>query len=734
MAEQVRFDWTEVLAALSQHGLWMADPEGPDHVTADGRKVEVVARGMHAGTRHNSHRVLFEPSAVQEAIRQLDASLPGKDGHGTWGDSSYGDSAVYWHRVEMGEKIAHPEGGDTFPVYFMGSFDPESQAATRIRRAASNHVTIYTSVVVTPVEGGLTWGDDGPTIDKFLFDALDFVRTPSDKEAKAHLVMDGTNAIIRLSGEVLNFDRPEQPNQEIEMADKVEETQQAGETPDPQAQAELTAMQTEFAAMQTEMQAMQTKQADADARQADGTTLEAKLDELTELPETLRFEADRAIRKAFAGLRTQQPADSADTLVSLAYEQAITPFRKQQADALMAGEREAATDEDGDSSPAPMTVLDTFEADLGRQSFERPLVALMAAWEQSGDNKSKFRGHAGTHHLPSTMNFRDAPNVGLQWETTRIMMDQMLESPLDPRRASGPTYQDAMIEEARLLEEADGDQTTFLRMLTDLSKERPGWWMSTLGSDFVAPRSVDMMPINAIYPMLPGMAAIDGGMVSSTKYTLTVEERVPVPLKAYTATISSTSIPVGGYYQLAIKHIERTSTFTITGLTEGTDYALDYTLGRVYNISAAAISMGNVTAGQYREYNKAEGSSPAESKTNLSEEIEDLFWDEVKVEYTRRAEVEPLMNAGYPTASRLQFAAIFDIQESISRDIGNTSWLALRWLHDANTYAVGASRTVIDVDVYKCFRPNVCRPQGFQVRAHHGTNVIRGHQRLHGSG
>ena len=487
------------------------------------------------------------------------------------------------------------------------------------------------------------------------------------------------------------------------MAPEVEETQQVGATPDPQAQAELTAWQTEFVSMQTEMQSMQTKQSEADARQVDGTTLESKLDELTELPETLRFEADRAIRKAFGELRTKQPADSAGTLVSLAYEQAITPFRKQQAEALMAGAQEAATADDGEPNTLPLSVMDTFEADLGRQSFEKPLVALMEAWELTGDNKSRFRGQSGTHHLPSSMNFKHAAEIGLQWESTRIMMDQMLASPLDAMRTNGPTYQDALIEETRLLEEAGGDQNTFLRLLTDLSKERQGWWMSTLGSDFVAPRSVDMMPINAVYPMLPGMAAVDGGMVSSTKYTLTIETRIPVPLTAYTATIATESIPVGGYYQLNIKHIDRDSTFTITGLTAGTDYALDETLGRVYNISAAAISMSNVTAGMYRKYNQAEGTSPAESKTNLIETQEDLFWDEVKVEYTRRAEVEPLMNAGYPTASHLQFAAIFDIQESISRDIGNTSWLALRWLNSANTYNVGAAKTSIDKDVYIAF-------------------------------
>ena len=707
MAEQVRFDWTEVLAALAQQGLWMADPEGPDHVTADGRKVDVVARGMHAGTRHNSHRVLFEPASVQEAIRQLDASLPGKDGHGTWGDSSYGDSAVYWHRVEMGEKIAHPEGGKTFPVYFLGSFDPESQAATRIRRAAANHVTIYTSVVVTPGESGLLWGDDGPTISKFVFDALDFVRTPSDKEAKAHLVMDGTNAIIRLSGEVLNWDRPATPDQEIEMGNEVEEQQQSGETPEFQVQtAAMAEMQAQQSAMQTEMQAMTLKQAAAEARQVDGTTLESKLDDLTELPETLRFEADRAIRKAFVELRSTQPDDSAGTLVALAYEQAITPFRKQQADVLMQGERTAATAEPGDAPQVQLSVIDTFENDFGRPGFERPLVSMLEYWEMTGDNRSKFRGEAGTHFLPSTMNFRNAPNVGLQWENTRQMMDDMLKAPLDAHQPDGPKYEDALKEEARLFDEAGGDQRMFLRLLTDLAREKPGWWMASLGSDFVAPRSVDMMPINAIYPMLPGMAAVDAGMVSSTKYTLTVETRVPVAKVAFTvAAPTNTTLAAGSYYDLGYKHIDRESTFTMGSLVDGTDFVLDYTLGRLYNIKTTDITLAAVTAAQHRPYNKAEGSTPAESKTKLEERIEDLFWDEILVKYTRRAEVEPLMNAGYPTASRLQFAALFDIQESISRDIANTAWLALRYLNSANTSKVGATaaKTAIDRDAYVAF-------------------------------
>ena len=697
----IPFNWENALRALDENGIWMADPNGPDNVTSDGRKVEVVARGMNAGTRHNSHKVLFEPDSVLEAIRQLDASLPGKDGHGSWGDSAYGDSAVYWHRVEMGQETPHPDGGNAFPVYFMGAFDVESDAAKRIRKAASNDVAIYTSVVVSPKTDGMVWGDEGPTISAFTFDALDFVRTPSDKQAKAQIVMDSDHSIIRFTSQVLNFEQPDADQQETDMAPKRDdERTQASEDAGVQPE-QISALNDQVQSMGSELESLRSDQADAERRRVDADTLDTALGQLEELPASLRFDADRAIRKVFAELRTERTDDSADTLVELAYERGIAPYRKQKAEALLEEQRTAMTADEGEETPLQMAVSDPFEDALGRPAYERPLVAILEAWEQSGRNKHRIRGEIGTHHLPSSMDFGNPDIAQFQWEATRTLLDDMADSLIDDKRKDGPTYREVLIEEAKAWEQSGGDHNLFLRTLTDMSKERPGFWMATLGTDYVAPRSVDMMPINAIYPMLPAMGAMDVGMISSTSYTVTEEDRSPVPLSAFTLTVTgSPMIAVGGYYDLGARHFDRNSTFTIAGLTLGTDYDVDWQAGRVYNISNAAITMGNVSAAQRRAFDVAEGSSPAESKTTLAEHTEDLEWDEVRIQYTRRAEVEPLANAGYPTSSRLNFAGIFDIQEMIARDLSDAAWFGLRRINAANTQSI-SSKTDIDADVYR---------------------------------
>ena len=716
----------EAWDALAQKGIWFSDDspvQGPD-----GRRIDLVATGMHAGTRHNSHQALFTPEAVMAAIARLNGSLPGRDGHVA--GSAIGDPVTFWHRVEMGSAQEHPEGGETHPVYFFGVFavpDPDEDLAElpgvrRIKRAIRNQVSLYSSVVVLPLPEGLSWRDEGPTFERFDFKALDVALQPSDPYARVTVQDRQFNSTICFAVD-LSLKRPDTSSGHRQTEGSMNPKQSKPDTghpgTDPAIATDPPVPETvppvvgpsEMAAMEQRMADMEQRNARAEQQSADRDSLDTVLEGLAELPNDLRFDADRAIRQEFRKLRNDRAGDQAMTLAQLAYETAVKPFRTQLADRLLEEAKQAQADPDGKTDDdgialdgSVVSMGSVFEAETGRPDYERPMVDMLSLWEQTGRNRERIRGEIGSHHLPSNFNYKEAPVHGMHWEATRRMLDQMADAPLDPdpNRRNSPTLRDALIVETRIWDEVDGDRNAFMRRLSEHARNHPGMWQfATLGSDFVNPRSVDMMPINALLPMLPPMGLFDTRVVNQTKITLTEETRHPVESKAFTATLTGT-LNAGETVDIGKKHIDPDATFTMGTLVEGTDYAIEHTRGIIHNIKGSTITLANITAAKYFPYTEGEGVTPAESKTQTQSHTEDTWWDRVRVTYTREAEIEPLMNAGYPTATRLQFMGLFDIREMIARSLAHTAWTALRWIN-ARLFKTGSTGLTIDATAYKKF-------------------------------
>ena len=461
--------WTEIESGLTANGAWFAaddaesTPSGPT-----GERVEVIARGMHVGSgRYNSHQVKFPKAAAEQAIRELSGSLVGRDGHVS--GSAYGDTVIYWNHVEMGQQVVHSAGGQAWPIYFFGTFSQSAEAqksAAKFREAAANQVPLFTSVGVIPDHDEIVWEKDGPTFDKFRLSYLDFVTSPSDPEAKAQLLMDGNHG-IRFNDESQSFIILENTLQPVVESEAItvteespmgtknetnEETQEHGQTEQASADPQVTELQARMTSVEATAAQAESRATQAEARIADREALDTRLDALSDLPADLRFDADRAIRSKFATLRSEKPDDAAETLAELAYAQGVSPFLKQVADQQLADLRESQTDTE--PVEATLSVTDVFESETGRPAFERLTVALLDAWERTGNHREKFRGEAETNLLPSTFDYSKSHEAGLQWQATRRMMDELATKPVDPKNPRGATYEDALIVESRLFQES----------------------------------------------------------------------------------------------------------------------------------------------------------------------------------------------------------------------------------------------------------------------------------------
>ena len=222
---------------------------------------------------------------------------------------------------------------------------------------------------------------------------------------------------------------------------------------------------------------------------------------------------------------------------------------------------------------------------------------------------------------------------------------------------------------------------------------------ATLGNDFFAPRSADMSPFFALYPMIPESGIYMPQVGTGDKATVTIEKRVPVASTQVTETLSL-NIPVGGSHKLANYHVDASKTFAADTLTEGTDYIIDYTQGRIINVKTSAITTSSKTVTySYFPYNNAEGTTPAESKTQTTPETEDFWYDRVKVVLTREAERIPMWNTGYATRQRVTFAAMFDLADMIGRSLANSAWTAFQALPSGQKTASG--QTMVNEAAYK---------------------------------
>lgn len=750
MTEAFRMD-NQVLRGLHRTGLWMAAADTP-LMDAAGHRIDVVATGMHAGSRHNDRQALFTPAAVEAAIRALDGrSLPGRNGH-TY-DGSFGISVVYWTRVEMGSETPHPDGGTARPVYFYGHFrdnDPQVSDDVRkeineLRSAYDAGITLYNSVSVRIPPDGIDWEeldpDDDcefpicvPTINAFSLHAMDFVLTPSDLHARSILTASASHSFVSLPDglswdppESFAANRPTPPSGSSAMtppktqsADTPAETTAAATPgPDPAAwqavQDAQAAADTRLAAVETELEASRRRNADADA-------LNAVLGQIEELPPTLRYEADRAVRAKFAALRADRNSDSPATLAELAASQALVPFRKQAAEAILAAQAEAAADDTGDADTGSTELIQSggptaFEAATGRSHFELPITEMLKLWETNRHVPGKFRQRSGHHRLPSEFDYSQAGQEGLwHWDGVRQMRQEMINAPIFEGRPQGPRYRDALREEVKQWEEHAADKTgpaahrAWLTALTAKHREmgENSFWQFASTSDYVTPVSALMAPVDAIFPMIPTGALMDMGTSDITDYTVTIEDRRPVQSESFTVTAPG-ALAAGQHYDLSVagtgyRHIDPDSTFTIAGLTEDDDYAVDWVRGHIHNVKspAASINLGNI-AGKYFPYSLGEGKTPAESKTITTPAKETLWVDRIKIKYTYEASVVPLADSGYDVTTRLNYAGMFDLQEMIAHAWAHMAWFGLRWMANSNIHYLGSSKTTVDIDAYKAF-------------------------------